>query len=305
MQRLFTTILVFLSFTLAWAQQDSLKQDSLLNAAIDEMMTEDGIDLYELFDGNTNFHFLYFGTTFNSKAMYAGQEIPYLDANLEEKALYNGGFQLYYFISNGLYFGASGGWYRDSDPGFKTSVVSLGYTNSPKKLSFFRYRMSYDRFIYLNMGADYQPTFSGDINLGSTFSYENIGARVDYTMLMGKDTLGHQLSLDVYARFKLLDLGGYDRVQFKPEISTFFASEIVEIEKGTPPFIEYDLYTDWGLLNTQLILPISVSYKSFDFDLAFVYNYPTSLNPDLYIPSDYYKTSYYFRFSLGYILKIK
>jgi hypothetical protein len=306
MNRLTITIIALFSYVLVNAQQDSLRRDSILNAAIDEMMTEDGISLYELFDGNTKYHFLYFGTTFNTKAMYAGQEIPYIDAFGKESSLYNGGFQLYYFISNGLYFGASGAWYKDDETGFKNSVVSLGYTDSPKKLDFFRYRLSYDRFIYLNMGPDYEPTFSSDINIGTTLKYKNIGARIDYTLLLGKDTVSPQLSVDLFARFKLLDLGGIDRVQFKPEISAFFGSEIVEVEQETnSPFISYEMYTDWGRLNTQLILPLNISYKDFDFDVAFVYNYPTSLNPDFYLPADYYKTSYYFRFSLGYILKIK
>ncbi|MFB6317355.1 hypothetical protein [Saccharicrinis sp. FJH54] len=283
--------------------QEVSKSDSLLNAALDEMLFDNDMDLYELFDGNTNFHFLYFGSLYNSKTFYAGREI--IDP-LTGGAIHSTSAQLYYFISNGLYFGTSGAWYSQMDPSFRTAVFTLGYTKGLKKHDFLRYRASYNRFIYLNMGADYEPNFYNNFNLGFSLKHKNTGLRFDYAMMTGSDTISHQFSIDLYTRIKLLDLGGYDRIQFKPEISTYFGSELVETllnpDQHNSMFFEpeYGYNEKFGLLNTQLILPVSISYKDFDFEIAYIHNFPRTLDP-LY----YFESVGFVQFSLGYILKIK
>lgn len=283
--------------------QEASKKDSIIDASLDQLFFEKEADLYELFDGNTKYHFLYFGSMLNTGTSYAGRE--FIDP-VSEQSILNASAQLYYFISNGLYFGASGAWYDKIDPGFRTAVVSLGYTTQLKKLEFLRYRISYDRFIYLNMGPDYEPTFNSDMNAGISLKYKNFGTRFDYTLMMGSDSVDHQLSLDFYARFKLFDLGKYDRIQFKPEISTFFSNEVVEYitnpEEANTTFGEpiYAYKREFGLLNTQLIMPLSISYKNIEFEASFIYNFPRTYDP-LY----YFENNYYFRFSLGYILQIK
>ncbi|MFC0877997.1 hypothetical protein ACE01N_15475 [Saccharicrinis sp. FJH2] len=302
MKRLFIILLLIISIQFIKAQEVT-KNDSLINAALDELLFEDDIDLYELFDGNTNFHFLYFGSMYNSRSFYAGREI--IDP-LTEGSIHNTSAQLYYFISNGLYFGTSGAWYSQMDPSFRTAVFTLGYTKGLKKHDFFRYRASYNRFIYLNMGTDYNPNFYNNLNLGFSLKHKNTGLRFDYAMMTGSDTISHQFSIDLYTRIKLLSLGRLDRIQFKPEISTYFGSELVETllnpEQQNQMFFEpvYGYNEKFGLLNTQLILPVSISYKDFDFEIAYIHNFPRTLDP-LY----YYDSVGYMQFSIGYILKIK
>lgn len=271
--------------------QDPAMVDSVLNE-----LFFDEPDLYDLFDGNTKFHFLYIGAALNSGTYYTGREVGTDYANSSG--------QLYYFISNGLYFGASGAWYSHLDPGFRTAVLSVGYSDSPKWFKYLRYRVSADRFVYLNMGTDFEPSYNSDINAGLSLRYKWIGVRGDYTLLMGKryDNLA---SADVFAKIKLWKFRRSDRLQFEPELSWAFGSEPVEYDlnaaMSSDPFYEpnYVLRDDFGLMDVQLSLPLTLGYKNFDFEVAFVRHYPKSLDP-----SYYYEKSGYWRVSIAYIIPI-
>ena len=283
--------LFFVLTTPLFAQNEE-KVDSVLN----ELYFEE-VDLYELFDGNTNFHFLYFVATLNSATYYTGRQVGNDELNLSQ--------QMYYFISNGIYFGASGVQYSHLSPSFRSVVVSAGYTNTLKKFDFFRYRLSYDRFIYLNMGTDFEPSYNSDINTGITLQNKFIGARVDYTLLMG-NKYGNLLSYDIFARAKFLSLGKYDRIQFKPQLSFYYGSDIVEYDLNahlidTDPFYEpeYVQKEEFGLLNSQVSLPLSIAYNNFDFEVTYTFQFPKSLDPVYY-----YEKSGFWSVSLAYIIDI-
>ena len=292
MKRLAGLLIAICTVVTLHAQDDSLSLDSIL----DDLLFEEP-DLYELFDGSTNFHFLYWSTSANTKTFYAGREIG--------DNQFNASAQFYYFISNGLYFGASGAWYNQFDPGFRSAVVSAGYSNGFTKIPFLRYRGSYNRYIYLNMGTDFVPTITSDINAGLTARGKVVGTRADYSLLMGTDYM-HQVSWDVFAKIKLFSLKGYDKIQFEPEVSNLFGTEIFETDIATgditDPFYvpNYVLTEKFGLMNTQITLPLSISFKNIDFEVAYIYNIPRSLDPVYY-----YDNTGYFRFSLGYIFSIK
>ncbi len=290
MKRIFLLFLFLLSVLFIKAQEEE-KVDSVLND-----LFFDEVDLYELFDGNTNFHFLYFVTSFNSATYYAGRQVGTNEPNMSG--------QMYYFISNGLYFGASGVQYSHLDPGFRSVVVSAGYTNSLKKLKYVRYRLSYDRFVYVNMGTDFEPTYTADINGGVTLQYKIIGTRFDYTLLMGKEW-GNLMSLDFYGKIKLFSLGKYDRIQLEPEFSLFYGTDVVEYDLNAhlidDPFYEpnYIQKEEFGLLNSQISLPLSIAYRNFDLEVSYSYQFPKSLDP-----AYYYDKSGFWSVSLAYIIDI-
>ena len=283
---------LFLIISIPLNAQNDAKVDSVLN----DLFFEEA-DLYELFDGNTNFHFLYFVTTFNSATYYSGRQVGTNEFNLSE--------QMYYFISNGLYFGASGVQYSHLSPSFRSVVVSAGYSNSIKKINFLRYRVSYDRFVYLNMGTDFEPNYNSDISTGITLQYKGLGTRLDYTFLMGNN-YGNLFSYDLFAKVKLLSLGNYDRIQFKPQVSFYYGSDIVEYDLNahlidSDPFYEpeYVQKEEFGLLNSQISLPLSVAYNNFDFEVSYTFQFPKSLDP-----AYFYEKSGFWSVSLAYIIDI-
>ena len=286
-----TGLFIFFIATTIFAQEpDAI--DSVLN----ELYFEDA-DLYELFDGNTNFHFLYFVGGYNSGTYYAGRQLGENQHNLTG--------QMYYFMTNGLYFGASAANYSYLDPSFRSVVVSAGYSNSIRKFDFFRYRLSYDRYVYVNMGTDFEPTYNSDVNAGITLRYKFAGLRYDYTLLIGKET-GHIMTLDFFTKFKLLTLGKYDRIQFAPEVSNYYSSELVEYytnaaEVEANPLVDpiYVVKEEYGLMNTSVTLPLSIAYHQFDFEVSYTYHFPKSLDP-----AYYYEESGFWGISLAYIISI-
>lgn len=271
------------------------QEPAAIDSALNELFFSDP-DLYDLFDSNTKYHFLYLSSTYNSSTNYVGREIGDNYSNVNA--------QLYYFISNGIYFAASGAWYSYVDPGLRTSVLSVGYSNSPKWFKQFYYRASAERIIYLNMGTDFEPDYTSDLNVGFTLRNKWAGIRADYTLLMGKE-FANLLSTDVFAKIRLWTFQNYDRIEFEPQISWDFGNETVEIDLNADmiddPFYEpnYVLKREFGHMNTQITVPITVGYRNFDLDMAYLYNFPVSLDTNYY-----YDNSGFFRFTLAYIIPI-
>ncbi|MBN2165300.1 MAG: hypothetical protein JW717_03390 [Marinilabiliaceae bacterium] len=285
----------FIAFALVVSLTIRAQNDEVVDSVLNDLFFEE-VDLYELFDGNTKYHFLYFVSTFNSATYYAGRQVGDNEYNISG--------QMYYFISNGLYFGASGVQYSHLDPGFRSVVVSAGYANTLKKFKYLNYRLAYDRYIYVNMGTDFEPTYNSDINVGFTLKNKIIGGRFDYTMLLGNE-FGNLLSFDVFSKIKLLSLGTYDRIQFEPQLSWFYGADMVEYDLNAymvnDPFYEpnYIQKEEFGLLNTQISLPLSVSYRQFDFEVSYSFHFPKSLDP-----AYYYDKSGFWSISLAYIIDI-
>lgn len=266
--------------------------DSILNAVI-----FDDDNLSYLFGLKKNFQFLYWRSNFDTRTFYAGREIGTEQYNLSG--------QLYYMHSKGIYAGISGAWYSQLDPGYRTTVLTLGYSKGLKKKQFFRYRISYDYFIFNNDDPDYEPLYNSGLNAGITFKSKNLGTRMNYYLLLGKET-GSSFSWDAYSYINLVRLGTYDKIRMEPQVLLYFGSEAVEYQLNetlVDPLtnIIYDSYykDEFGLLNIQLQLPLKIKYKSFDFGAAWIYNFPQTQNDGFSYPQN---SS--FRFSIGYIFSL-
>ena len=281
-------------------------QDVYNEAEIDSVLMElleDDKDLYELFDGNTQFHFLYMGSTFNSRSFFDGREVGIDQYNLSG--------QFYYFITNGIYFGVSGSWYSQTDPGFRTTIVTGGFTKALENLKFLRYRINYNRYVYVNQNLNdslYSPDHNSDVSLGVTLQHKWIGTRLNYTYLMGRED-DHEISADIFSKIKLIKLGTFDRIQLEPEVTFYWLredgeyldipSETKENEFGPKP--EYIQFDKFGLLDIELALPISISYNSFDLEIGYHVHIPYSFDPEYEFNSSYKGL---FKISLGYFISI-
>ncbi len=269
-----------------------MRIDSLFNDLFfgdDYFFTSDEIDLsYQLF---------YLRANYSSNTFYAGREI-----GVDQ---YNIGGQLYYLNSNGLFAGVSGVWYSQLDPEYRSTVLSLGYSKALKKANYFRYRLSYDYYLYNTAKIDYDPVYSSGLNAGITLKSKSVGARFDASFLLGKE-VGTQLSSDLYGKLTLIKLGSYDRINIEPELSFFFGSEAVEYDLSEiliDPFTNEEYSTfykdEFGLMNIQLEIPLNIIYKNFDVELAWTHNFPQTMDKNLE-----YKESSFFRFSIGYFLQL-
>ncbi|WP_299583122.1 hypothetical protein [uncultured Sunxiuqinia sp.] len=301
MKRISAFVIVLLIFwnTGLKAQQPNVIDD-LEEARLDSLLNEvifNDDELSYLFGVKQNYQFLYWRSNFDSQTFFAGREIGNQQYNLSS--------QLFYLHSKGFYAGIAGAWYSQLEPGYGTTVLTAGYARSLKKMKFLRYRLSYDYFIYNNDDPDFDPLYSSGVDLGVTLKSEHFGTRFDTYLLMGKE-VGATLSWDVYAYLNLVQLRRYDKIRFEPELSLYFGSELVEYQLNAPiidPDTNTEIITDFkdvfGLMNLQLQVPLSVKYKSFDFEAAWIYNIPRTMDEGL----DYPNNSF-LRFSLGYIFNL-
>ena len=298
---------MFLSFFMVvffsanvFAQKDIVFkiQENRIDSLLNDFLFEEDEDLLSLFDGSTNFQFLYWRANYHTKTFYAGRQIGYNQYNLSS--------QLFYLHSKGFYVGLAGAWYSDLDPAYRTTVLSFGYGKGLRKLKFLRYRASFDLYFYNNNDPDYDPIYTSSLNLGTSLKSKILSTRFDAAFLLGKE-IGTQLNWDIYSKITLLKLGKFNKLQFEPELSFFFGSETVEYDLSAylydqfpdiPPTYYYE--DVFGLMNTQLTFPLSLSAGNFDFELSIQKNFPRSM--------DYaveYEESTFLSFSIGYIFNLR
>ena len=274
--------------------------EKLREASIDSLLNDVILDddyLNSLFKAKKNFQFLYWRSNYDSKTFFAGREIGDQQYSLSG--------QLFYMHSKGIYAGVSGAWYSQLDPGYRTTVLTVGYGNGLKKLKFFRYRLSYDYFLFNNDDPDFEPIYTSGLNTGITLKSKNLGTRMNLYFLLGKET-GKNFSWDAYGYINVVRLRHYNKIRLEPQVSLFWGSEAVEYQLSEiliDPLtnMEYDSYykDEFGLMNIQFQLPLSVKIKNFDFQASYIYNLPQTMNEGFSYP----ETSF-FRISLGYIFSL-
>lgn len=301
MRKLITTgFVLVLIFTQGLKAQQPNMIDELREARLDSLLNEvffDDDDLSYLFGLKKNFQFLYWRSSFDSRTFFAGREIGTQQHNLSG--------QLYYLHSKGFYAGVSGAWYSQLQPGYRTTILTAGYSKGLKKMDFFRYRLSYDYFFFNNDDPEFDPLYNSGLNAGISLKSKSLGTRFDAYFLLGDD-VGTTLSWDAFAYVNLVRLGSYDQIRLEPEVSLYFGSELVEYQLNEVIIdpvtnIGYDYYYEdaFGLMNVQLQLPLNIKYKQFDFEAAWIYNVPQTMGDGIS-----YDKSSFFRFSLGYILSL-
>ncbi len=273
-------------------------QEDKIDAILDSMFfNADDEILLMLAEMNRNHNFIYGRIGYDNKTVYAGREIGTDQFNLTG--------QLFYLNSIGLHLGVSGAWYSQMDPSYRSTVVSAGYSNGLGKNKGLRYRISYNRYFYNSDTSDYDPVYTGSVNAGVTLKAGPLGTRFDYSLLTGKE-YGSQASADIFGNFTLFKIGKNTKFRILPEVSFYFGSETVEYERyshltdGLSPGEQDYVYEDrFGLMNTQLSLPLEISIGDFDLEVAYVYNINRSLDADYT-----YDNVSMISFSLGYFFMI-
>jgi len=255
-------------------------QEDKIDAILDSMFfNTDDENLLMLAEMNRNHNFIFSRIGYDSRTVYAGREIGTDQYNLTG--------QLFYLNSIGLHLGVSGAWYSQMDPSYRSTIVSAGYSNGLKKIKGLRYRVSYNRFFYNSDTSNFEPVYTGSANVGITLKAKSFGTRFDYSLLKGKE-YGSQASADLFGKFTLFKIGKNTKFRVLPEVSFYFGSETVEYERysyladgmQSPGGNDYIYKDRFGLMNTQLSLPLEISIGDFNIEIAYIYNINRSLDTD-------------------------
>ena len=135
--------------------------------------------LNHLFDQPSASSYIYSGINCDSKTFYAGRELG--------DNMYSLNGNLYMFHSSGLYFGASGSWYSDLDPGYNLTGVTAGIRkplNQKKNLSF---RISYSRYFFNSADSVTENVSKNNLGAGLLLRNNLIGGRLSFNLLFGKE----------------------------------------------------------------------------------------------------------------------
>lgn len=294
MRKLILVGIVLLSFV---PRQHLFAQDAVADSLINNILFDENDGLFDALIADKNFHFIYSRVNYESNTFFAGRDIGFDMFNLTT--------QLAYFHSLGISLGAAAAYYSEMDPRISTVVLMGGYSgrffNNPN----YRYRISYSRYFFPKSIVLESSLFNSSIAGGLTFDKKIIGSRLDYSYLIGDDP-SYQVSWDIYSKINVLKFNLIDKIRFEPEISFYLGNDNAIISKvgvipGRIP-IYYTTYTEqegFGWMNTELLLPITIDYKNFDFELGYNINFPRSS-----ITTEKFKVASYFNFSIGYIISL-
>lgn len=272
----------------------ALSQYDRIDSLLLEVFGNDKV-FSHLFDQPSVRSYLYSGINCDSKTFYAGREIG--------NNMYSINGNLYMFHSSGLYFGASGSWYSDLDPGYNFTVVTAGMRkalNRKKNLSF---RASYSRYL-----LNYADSVAGNVsknNLGAGLLIRHrwIGGYISFNALFGEEFMMN-LSPAIFSNITLAKFGKYGKIILSPEFSLFIGTETVASKNGSSIFdplsSSYTITEKFGLLNTKAYLPVGVYAGNFNFELGYSVNIPITQDQTVKYPM-----SSFFSFSVGYLLPLK
>lgn len=263
--------------------------DSLLN----ELSVND-LDLNDLINTMYNYRFIYIRSEFENKTFFSGQDLGIKQYNITS--------QVYYQGPKGLNIGIAGIMYSQFDPRYNTTILTAGYNNRIHGIKGMNIRALYSRYFFAKADSVKENAFNSSADLGLTYQWKVLGSSADISALMGNQN-SVQINWDIFADITVMKFGLLNKISFEPQVSFYFGNETVVVNRFVNlPRFSGEIATqkkNFGLMNTMLRLPLSLSYKNLDISAGYNFNLPripgSSVNP--------VNTSF-FNLSLGYIFGI-
>lgn len=288
-----TTIVWLLLFTVATtsilcAQEEEPDELDLL---LDELFFNDQQFIDDILDSFNTYNFIYTNLSFNSNTFFSGRESGVDQFNLVP--------QLSYYNSSGFNLSVSGVYYETFSPNWDFTNVSIGYFNTIGMKKQLTYNVGYTHYFY----SDGWDTFTNsiDLSIGLRNKKKTIGTKLGASYLFGKDQSFQILSRS-YASAIISRRKNFI-IKFKPQLNFVIAQQTIALAQldpvGTNSVIEYEYDDIFDLLNTQLNLPLTLSTKSWDFELGYNINIPSALETE----SNLDITSF-FNISIGYLIDL-
>lgn len=238
--------------------------------------------------------YLYSGAICDNKTFYAGRELG------DDMYTING--SMYLMHSRGYYIGASGAWYPDLNPAYNATVLSAGLIKPLNKKKNLSLRASYSRYFFNSADSVSDNDINNNIGVGLTLRNKWIGGRLSFNALFG-DEFGMNFSPVVFSNITIARFGISGKLFMAPEVSLFVGSETIEYASTgssvDPSGTSYTTTDKYGILNTQIYLPVCVYAGDFDFEFGYSVNFPTTMDT-----SQSYPISSFLSFSVGYLLPL-
>ena len=294
MKRLY---IMFLAFSLLTGKNMfSQVEENKLDSVLDAILFEDE-DLLKLIYEDAGYQFLYTGLNFNSKSLYAGRSI-----GLDQFDITG---QVHYFHSSGFNIGIAGVAYSEFQPKYNTTILSAGYFHKFKKVPPLSIRASYQRYFFEEVDSVESSSFNSSVNFGTSFTIKHFGSSANISFLIG-DEFSKQIDASIWGSFNLLKFGYSNKLVFEPEVSVYFGNQTAIYGQFGTDYASYLAYLlgqqveIFGLMNTEIAFPLTLSIKNLDLDLGYYLNLPRALGDEPKIdPVGYWGIGISFLFDLG------
>ena len=282
-----------LIFTLATSfcayAQDEPEDD--IDNLIDELFFNDQQFLDELIEGGLTYNFLYTSVSYNSNTFFSGRDSGTDQFNIVP--------QISYYHSSGFNASISGVYYQTFAPNWDFTSVSLGYFNTLGSKKNVVYNLGYTRYFYSDDFDDF--TNSLDVSLGIRNHNRTLGTTLSASYLFGTDN-SFQFVSSSFANITLQRKPNF-ALRFRPNLNLVIANQsytfnnVIRTPQGPQLItITQDVF---NLLNAQINIPISITSKSWDFELGYNINLPNAVANETDL-----KATGFLNLSIGYLFDL-
>lgn len=283
-------LLLFTVATTATLYAQEPKEDEL-DALLDDLFFNDQQFVNDILDSFNTYNFIYTNVSYNSNTFFTGR-----DSGIDQ---FNIVPQLSYYHSSGFNISVSGLYYETFKPNWDFTNVSVGYYHTIGKKKIFNYNVKYAHYFYSTGWNTF--TNSLDFGLGIQNKKRTLGTKLAVSYIFGTDQ-AFQIVSRSYAKITLVREKNFN-LKLRPQLSFIVAQQTTALEQlitqGDIVTTEYIFNDIFDLLNTQVNIPLTLSTKSWDFELGYNINFPSRVETE---PS--LKTTSFVNLSIGYLINL-
>ncbi|MCF2874485.1 MULTISPECIES: hypothetical protein [unclassified Tenacibaculum] len=295
MKKTFLLFSLFLSIISTYSQNSSeesedvqlLEEDEIIDSILEEESEE------EFLKSVTELQFLHLSVEYNNKTYFSGRDIGTDQFNISP--------QITYIHSNGLFIGLAGVYYDKFTPEWDYTSATIGYGKGFGKNKQYRWSVSYDRYFYSDTSEN--NPFKNALSLGVEIDNKKktFGTEVSTTYLFGSDN-SFQIVSSTYGVLNLIKKKRHN-LKLQPQLNVVLAQQTIQLSQTFTirgmQFTRFVQNNDFGLINTQLQIPLQYSTGNVDFELGYTFNFPTALEGETSL-----NTTSFFNFSISYLFDL-
>jgi hypothetical protein len=252
-------------------------EEDELDLLLDELFFSDQSLIEDVLDSFIVTNSIYANVSYSSNTYFYGR-----DSGIDQFSIVP---QISYYSPTGFNISVSGLYYENYSPNWDFTNVSLGYYNTIGKKELLNYNLGYTRFFYSDNYDAFNNSF--DLNVGLRNRSRNLGTNISTSYLFGSDK-SLQVVSNSYGKIYLLKKNKFS-LKLRPEISFIVVNQSISyqrirLENGEPIIqtLNLDIF---DLVNTQVNIPLSLSTKSWDFEIGYTTNFPNAVVADRKIDS--------------------
>lgn len=283
--------LLFFTIATSFCSYSQENEEEYTDGLLDEFFFNEQQFIDELVESDFTYSFLYTSVSFNSNTFFSGRDTGTEQFNLIP--------QVSYYHSSGFNVSISGIYYQKFTPSWDFTSVSVGYFNTVENKKSIIYNLGYTKFFYSDGYNGF--TTSLDVSLGVRNKKRTLGTSVSASYLFGTEE-SYQFVSSSFVNFTLKRAATF-ALRLRPRVSFIIAKQNITIDKvviqENRPVLKTFNFDVFDLLNSQINIPLSLSLRSWDFELGFNLNIPNSL-----VYEGALKTTSYFNLSVGYLFDL-